>query len=327
MVCRACSTVDQDRFPNAYCEGARAACLDTRIIDLSSYLFSEQLLDGMNADQFGRIKLRLTALEIRILTGKYLEYLAANAFAYGYVQHFAGDGFAHGWVNDLSGSPFNLAEGRLEPQYNCEEEALGCYGDSVKVLEEIRHFNIESYVDVRYQPGLSGAPCAPLDYSASADDVSICDLIEGADVDIDFPVHCDYCNPLDYPPNIDADGQAVLSDRCDHCYPQCNPWRQICPMDPVTPEACAKECENLEVDMAVCTLRPLLEIAQCQIDARNACADAVQECLCDDALEVLAEVLPVDPRESPEYTCLSDDNRPSLRFQNFMALRARRYNH
>ena len=40
-----------------------------------------------------------------------------------------------------------------------------------------------------------------------------------------------------------------------------------------------------------------------------------QECLCDDALEVLAEVLPVDPQVS-EYACLSDDNRPS-RFQEF----------
>ena len=73
-----------------------------------SYLFSEQLLDGMNAEQFSRIKLR-QLLEIRswpVNTWNILRLILLPM-----VRSTLCRRRFYGWVNDLSRSPFNLAEG------------------------------------------------------------------------------------------------------------------------------------------------------------------------------------------------------------------------
>src|SRR5690606_18428470 len=54
------------------------------------------------------------------------------AFAYGYLSHMVGDGFAHSFVNEWSGGAFALTEGTME---------------DYPVLEEIRHWAIESLLD------------------------------------------------------------------------------------------------------------------------------------------------------------------------------------
>ncbi len=322
-LCDLCDDSGQTLFPPAYCERINEVCQTPDIIDIHRHISSDDFLSGLNRGLIQAAKIRLGVLDKRLLYGKYIEYLAANAFAYGYVQHFAADAFAHTWVNEISGAPFDLAAGRLQPRYDCAEDIRGCLGDSVSVIDEIQHFNVESYVDARYQPALSGSPCLPVDSSASAENISVCDFIDGFEVE--FPVDCDYCNPLDYPLETDEDGNTGLSTRCDHCYPDCNPWRQICPVDVAEPERCGKECERLDGQLAACSRLPIIEVGACQMAAENACADAMMECLCDGALDTLGEILPVDPSDAPEYTCLSDDNRPSLRFQNFMTERARRY--
>ncbi|MFH0900021.1 MAG: hypothetical protein V2A73_05270, partial [Pseudomonadota bacterium] len=272
-----------------------------RSIDWGHELLWQAL--NLHADQL-RGKSREAVTNDTRLKSLYTERQASIAFALGYLMHMGGDAFGHAWLNLYAQQPFSIAAGRGTYANLDIAPAL------VPLLEEAKHMALESYIDSRYVPEVIDDVCTPRDPEWATESASICDTGEP----VLFQLPCEYCNPLrGYPQPPDA----PLVAACDHCFPDCNPWRRVCPprlpggldcmkcpertggsvppgaslSEPVpTPTPCEDEkdgsqCEDLYYE--------------CMEEIELACADRAEAECCEDAAQRLN--LP------PEAACLDEE--------------------
>lgn len=87
-----------------------------------------------------------------------------------------------------------------------------------------------------------------------------------------------------------------MSNRCDHCFEGCNPWRQVCP--PKAPEGLpCTECPGRATSLANCNGNTI-----CIENVELACASTVQKC-CDTYAEELTNLGIIDLDQAKDYVC------------------------
>lgn len=275
----------------------------------------QEQIDYWEAEEPPREHLRdewLANAEIRAARAEALreEQRAAVAFALGYMMHMAGDGQIHGLINEIVGLPWGYFDTRRsENPY---------YGLLAPMAEELQHMAIESYLDRSYFPGsepaaqrklVDGGACEP---SMPAEEIVLACLDDSKLVE--RPVPCERCNPLR---GVDPRG---LSDRCDHCFDDCNPWRELCPAtlpdpDPSSPCSAAVLCKPpVTGSNETCEDAPdAATFRACRDERTRICTDARMQCLCDEAVERLADLGIIDDPLA-KYLCPATETADDLRF-------------
>ena len=241
------------------------------------------------------------------------EQRAAQAFGLGYLMHMIGDGHIHTEITEIVGMPWSYWD------------TLGDEEDRFLALswmsEEFRHMAMEKYLNDHYFPGseplerrerVDGSLCAPT--VAPGDIVHACIPPEEL---ILPPLACDVCNPLR---GVDP---RQVSARCDHCFPRCNPWKELCSAEidlSMTDCGEAESCQELsspdnefglngqDIDQAYetcATLPDLKDAHACRSHVARVCNSAQVQCLCQKGVEALERVGILDAKGGDRsMTCL-----------------------
>lgn len=253
--------------------------------------------DDKLLNEDGSKNLSLSRADYKVLVE---EKRGAVAFALGYFMHMIGDGNIHGVINNLVAMPWSYFGTRMP--------ANPVYGPLSSMQEELQHMAFERYFSHLYAPG--SEPTSRMKHVDGLACESYVDLdsIEPtclSEDEVQFPpLPCHRCNPL-----RSADPSSI-SNRCDHCYAECDPWREICPPELGVNSVCPVEevCTDLKTALERCKKREddkrtEEERITCKRNARLACVKKREACLCDKSVAVLKNTGVLNEGEISRFTC------------------------